>query len=117
MAARLTEIVVDAADPAALARFWSEVLGWEPTGRYDGPVEIADPGGGRPSLVFVPVAGPKTAKNRIHLDLEPAAAGQAEEVARLRALGARPVNVGQGDADWVVLADPEGNEFCVLAGR
>lgn len=115
MAARLTEIVVDAADPAALARFWCDVLGWAPTGGYDGPVEIADPSGAPPTLVFVPVDGPKTTKNRVHLDLSPAGATQAEELERLLALGARRADVGQGDdVDWVVLADPEGNEFCLL---
>ena len=115
MAVRLSEIVVDAADPERLARFWSTVLGWTPTGRYDGPVEIADPAAAGPSLVFVWAAEPKREKNRIHLDLEPVDGTQAEEVDRLVALGARPTDVGQGDdVDWVVLADPEGNEFCVL---
>jgi predicted enzyme related to lactoylglutathione lyase len=115
--ARLTEVVVDAADPERLARFWAEVLGWHPTGAYEGVVEIADSGGTRPTLVFVPVADPKAGKNRVHLDLNPTGCDQAEELSRLRSLGAVDVDVGQGDQSWVVLADPEGNEFCLLRTR
>ena len=115
MAARFTELIVDAADPAALAEFWKAVLGWKDTGAYGGNVvEIADPGGTRPTMVFVLVSDPKTVKNRLHIDLNPVAAAQHEEVQRLFALGASPADVGQGDQDWVVLADPEGNEFCLL---
>jgi glyoxalase superfamily protein len=69
-------------------------------------------------LVFVPVADPKVGKNRVHLDLRSATADdQAAQVARLTGLGARPADIGQGDVPWVVLADPEGNEFCVLSPR
>ena len=114
MPARLTEIVVDAAQPDRLAAFWCEVLGWRPTGRYEGPVEIADPEGGRPTLVFVPVAEAKAGKNRLHLDLNPVGCSQVEEAERLIGLGARRIDVGQGEVDWIVLADPEGNEFCLL---
>ena len=71
-----------------------------------------------PGLVFVPVAGPKEGKNRLHIDVNPTDRDQAAEVRRLVELGARPADVGQGaDVSWVVLADPEGNEFCVLASR
>ena len=117
MGATLTEVIVDAADPDRLAEFWAAVLGWRRTGTYDGVVEIAGPDGRRPTLVFVPVADPKTGKNRIHLDVNPTGCEQAEELARLRALGAVEVDVGQGEQDWVVLADPEGNEFCLLRTR
>jgi hypothetical protein len=115
MAAKLTEVVVDARNPEGLAAFWAAVLGWEPTGAYDGEVlELADPGGGRPTLVFVAVADAKVVKNRLHLDLRPHGCDQGEELDRLLSLGARPVDIGQGDQTWVVLADPEGNEFCLL---
>ena len=75
-------------------------------------------GGGSPvELVFVPVPETKAVKNRIHIDVNPSDRDQAEEVERLLALGARHADVGQGDVSWVVLADPEGNEFCVLSSR
>jgi predicted enzyme related to lactoylglutathione lyase len=115
--AALTEVVVDAADPERLAAFWGEVLGWERTGAYDGAVEIAARSGAKPTLVFVPVADPRTTKNRVHLDVNPTGCDQIEELARLRALGAVEVDVGQGDQTWFVLADPEGNEFCLLRTR
>jgi Glyoxalase-like domain len=123
MTTRLVHLVVDAADPPGLARFWSAALGWEialeapeevvvwPPG-YDYPDPVALP------LVFVPVPEPKTVKNRVHLDLATSSAEQqAAQVRRLRSLGAAPADIGQGDVPWVVLADPEGNEFCVLDPR
>ncbi len=120
MAVRFTELVVDCRDPAEVAAFWAAVLGW-PAQQYqqsDGEVwEVAGPSGTGPSLVFVPVPEPKSAKNRLHLDLNPVGADQAAEVERLVGLGARPADVGQGDQRWVVLADVEGNEFCVLGSR
>jgi hypothetical protein len=115
--AKLTEVVIDAADPERLARFWADVLGWRHTGSYDGAVEIADPHVPTPTLVFVPVAEPKAGKNRVHLDVNPIGCDQREELSRLLALGAVEVDVGQGDQTWVVLADPEGNEFCLLRTR
>ena len=118
MAAKFTELIVDAADTDALATFWSAVLGWPRRDSYGGPViEIGDPSGGHPTLVFVPVGDPKTVKNRIHIDVNPVGCEQAEELERLLALGATHVDVGQGEQSWVVLADPEGNEFCLLATR
>lgn len=118
MGSRFTELVVDGADPQRLAEFWMAVLGWEPTGRYEGAVEIADPTGGGPSLTFVPVPDEKRIKNRLHIDVNPVGCSQDEEVERLIGLGARRADVGQGPAvTWVVLADPEGNEFCVLRAR
>ena len=118
MAARFTELIVDALNPEALATFWGEVLGWQRTATYGrGIVEIASSVPGTPTMVFVPVAGQKTAKNRLHVDLNPVGCDQEEELARLVALGARRVDVGQGEQSWVVLADPEGNEFCLLRPR
>jgi hypothetical protein len=112
---RFTELIVDASDPEHLAQFWMAVLGWQPTGRHQGAVEIADPAGPGPSLTFVPVPDAKTIKNRLHIDVSPVGCDQDQEVERLIGLGARRADVGQGDdKTWVVLADPEGNEFCVL---
>jgi predicted enzyme related to lactoylglutathione lyase len=120
MAARLTEVVVDAADPHRLARFWSEVLGWPVTDEERGFSWISASGDytARPMIVFVPVPEKKSVKNRVHLDVNPAGVDQAVELERLLALGATRVDVGQpDDVPWVVLADPEGNEFCLLARR
>jgi predicted enzyme related to lactoylglutathione lyase len=123
MATRLSHIVIDAADPSGLARFWAAALGWKVT--HEEPDEVVveapddDPAqAGQLPLVFVPVDDPKTVKNRVHLDLASTSPDhQAAEVARLRSLGASPVDIGQGDVPWVVLADPEGNELCVLDAR
>ncbi|MGH9223196.1 MAG: VOC family protein [Acidimicrobiales bacterium] len=119
MTAKWTELIVDAADPEGLARFWADVLGWPRTGNYvdddDGAVELASPDGARPTLVFLRVPETKSVKNRLHIDVSPSGgADQAAELERLLALGARPVDVGRGEQTWVVLADPEGNEFCLL---
>jgi Glyoxalase-like domain len=111
-------VVVDAADPAALARFWAEAAGW-PVARADGGlVALRAPSGQGPFVEFLPTDDPKRVKNRLHLDVAPYPGDdQAAEVERLRALGAAPARVGQGQVSWVVLADPEGNEFCVLTPR
>ncbi|MFG3549750.1 VOC family protein [Streptomyces sp. NPDC047725] len=124
MALRPVHVNIKAVDSSAVGRFWAEALGWS---AYDaGVTTYIGPAGGLvwPDPVFlgidvVPVPGPKTAaKNRTHLDLATtSSAHQAELVARLRDLGATPVDVGQGDVPWTVLADPEGNEFCVLEPR
>ena len=105
---------IDCADAAALAGFWSEALGRPVNPGADAEhaaIDATDPASG-PRLSFQKVPEPKTVKNRLHLDLRPG--DQAAEVARLVALGARLADVGQGDVSWVVLADPDGNEFCVL---
>ena len=123
MPTRLVELAVDSADPSAQARFWAAALGWEVAD--DGPDEasVQPAGFDYPSptalpLVFAPVPEPKTVKNRVHLDLASASADdQAEQVRRLKDRGAAAVDIGQGDVPWVVLADPEGNEFCVLEPR
>jgi len=126
MTSKLTEIAVDCADPRALARFWCSVLAYEVRDEEDGLVTIgpAAPAAGEdsigpvpPTLTFARVPEGKTVKNRLHLDVNPTDREQAEEVRRLLDLGARHADVGQGDASWVVLADPEGNEFCVLSTR
>ncbi|WP_051944215.1 VOC family protein [Streptacidiphilus rugosus] len=124
-------VVVEALDPPALAGFWARALEWEQlpatgAGTMDSAVEAVDaadivgavagavvlrsPRPGRIGLAFVPSDRPRTVKNRLHLDL----AGGAAEIARLSALGAVPCDIGQGAVPWEVLADPEGNEFCVL---
>lgn len=127
MTSKLTELAIDCADPGALARFWCSVLDYEVQDEEDGVVTIGSPavpegkerpGPVPPLLTFAYVPEGKTVKNRIHLDVNPTDRGQAEEVRRLLDLGARHADVGQtGEESWVTLADPEGNEFCVLAGR
>lgn len=107
----------DAHDTDALARFWEQLLGFHRTEDVDGEVQIEPPPGVIASpLIFVPVPDDKVGKNRLHLDLRPA--DQVAEVERALALGATLADVGQGpDVPWVVLADPEGNEFCILRSR
>jgi len=113
-------ICVDSTDPSHIAPFWEQALGWRRT--YDSPDEIvleppvgSPEDGVSPDLLFLRVPEEKSVKNRLHIDLRPD--DQAAEVARLEGLGARRVEVGQSAADkvtWVVLSDPDGNEFCVL---
>ncbi len=126
MSSKLTELAIDCADPQGLARFWCSVLDYEVQDDDEGLVTIGSPavpdgknhpGPVPPTLAFAYVPEAKTVKNRLHLDVNPTDREQADEVRRLLDLGARHVDVGQGDASWVVLADPEGNEFCVLASR
>lgn len=116
MTSTLSAVAVDCRDPETLSRFWCAALGYVVHGQAEGFVGIAPAGGSGPHLDFVVVPEPRTAKNRLHLDLRAAEGGQAAEIARLESLGARRVDVGQGpEVTWVVLADPEGNEFCVLS--
>jgi catechol 2,3-dioxygenase-like lactoylglutathione lyase family enzyme len=122
MACRFSELVVDCRDPEALAAFWAAVLDYEVLGREDdGGVEIgpeAGFGGAAPTLVFGPVADPTPGKLRLHIDVNPTDRDQDEELERLLGLGATRADVGQtGDEGWHVLADPEGNEFCLLRRR
>jgi predicted enzyme related to lactoylglutathione lyase len=116
---RFEQIVVDSLDPKSLADWWSEALGWPITYQDDTPgdeeYEIAPDAETHPSILFVPVPERKTLKNRLHFDFVPG--DQAAEVARLESLGAVRTDIGQSDVTWVVLADPEGNEFCVLSAR
>ena len=117
MASKFTELCIDCKDPRRLGKFWAELLGYEITDSDDESVEIAGPDGSGPTLLFIVVPEGKTVKNRLHIDVNPTDRDQAAEVERILALGARRVDVGQGDVEWVVLADPEGNEFCVLRSR
>jgi hypothetical protein len=116
-AGRLAAVVVDAADPPSLARFWAAVTGW-PVGYEEGDVtSLHQPDDRPPDIDFVRVREPKRVKNRVHPDVV-AVDGDVRSAAEgLLARGARPVDIGQGDGlPWVVLADPEGNELCVLPG-
>jgi hypothetical protein len=131
MSIRWYSVVVDCRDVAALSHWWAAALDWRII--YEAADEVIvvppiamDPDRSipplerGPGLVFVPVPEGKTAKNRLHIDLAPSPdADQEAEVRRLETLGARRVDVGQDPekVSWVVLADPEGNEFCVLSAR
>lgn len=106
------QVVVAAADPVMLGGWWREALGWVVVDDDPGAFEIRPHADQVPGLLFLPVADQKRAKNRLHLDFRPV--DQHAEVERLLALGATRIDVGQGEVSWVVLADPEGNEFCVL---
>jgi len=117
MASRLTEIVIDCAHPARMGEFWAQVLDYRVSAEEDGDVAIAGPAGSGPDILFAKVPEGKAVKNRIHFDVNATDRDQPAEVERLLALGARRVDIGQGDVGWVVLADPEGNEFCVLRRR
>ena len=113
MAVLWEQIIVDSADPVALGRWWKDALNWVVVDESDEHIEIRPTPDRMPGLLFVPSAEPKTGKNRLHIDLRPD--DQEAEVQRVLALGARHADVGQtGDEPWVVLADPEGNEFCIL---
>ncbi|MEV0321616.1 VOC family protein [Streptomyces sp. NPDC050658] len=124
MTSRFTELVVDCHDPERLAAFWCAVLDFTVIDRSEGKVEIASweptveavrAGQMPPTLVFIRVPEGKAVKNRLHLDVSPIDTGTEDEAARLLGLGATRVDVGQGPArSWVVMADPEGNEFDVL---
>ncbi|GAA3745329.1 VOC family protein [Leifsonia bigeumensis] len=132
MAVRWYSIVVDSKDVAAQGRWWAEVLDWRVVYEAEDEVVIVPPRALEerateipldeqgPGLVFVTVPEGKTVKNRLHIDLAPGPDDDhAAEVARLEGMGARRVNVGQDESvvPWVVMADPEGNEFCVLTPR
>jgi predicted enzyme related to lactoylglutathione lyase len=109
------QVIVDAADPQALGRWWASALGWVIVSEDPEEFEIRPTPDLIPGLLFVRVPERKRVKNRLHLDFRPL--DQDAEVERLVDLGATRAHVGQGDETWVVLADPEGNEFCVLAPR
>src|SRR4051794_33939419 len=122
MACRFSEVVVDCRDPEALAAFWAAVLDYQVLGREtDGSVEIGPAegfGGPAPTLVFGAVPDPTPGKLRLHIDVNPTDRDQDAELQRLLGLGATHADVGQtGDESWHVLADPEGNEFCLLRRR
>jgi catechol 2,3-dioxygenase-like lactoylglutathione lyase family enzyme len=122
MACRISELVIDCRDPQRLAEFWCEVLGFVVLDTEDdGSVEIGprDGGGGlQPTLVLSPSTDPKAGKLPLHIDVSPTDRDQDAELDRLLGLGARPVDIGQtGEEPWHCLADPEGNEFCLLRTR
>ena len=126
MASKFTELAIDCADPDVLARFWCSVLDYEVQDEDDGFVAIgpaAIPGGENhlgpvpPMLTFAHVPEGKTVKNRLHIDVNTTDRSQDEEIARLIGLGATVVNDNRPEFGWVTLADPEGNEFDVLADR
>lgn len=109
------QVVVDTARPAELGRWWANALGWVVTIESDDEYEIRPAPDRMPGILFAPVPDSKNAKNRLHLDFRPD--DQGAEVERMLALGASKVDIGQGEQPWVVLADPEGNEFCILGAR
>ena len=123
MPTRIVHLVIDAVQPGPLGRFWAAALGWEVTPSKPDefvvwPRGYRYPDPGALPLVVVPVPEAKAGKNRVHLDLATeSAAHQAAEVDRLLGLGAVRADIGQGDVPLVVLADPEGSEFCVLSPR
>jgi catechol-2,3-dioxygenase len=111
----LHHIVIDAHDLPGLARFWTQALGWRVLSEREGEIVIGTDDSAPVGICFMPVSEPKTVKNRVHLDLTAGAAERDGEIERLLALGARRVDIGQSGAEsWTVLADPEGNEFCVI---
>ncbi|MEM8706578.1 MAG: VOC family protein [Actinomycetota bacterium] len=114
MALEWEQVTVEAANADALGRWWAEALGWVVVD--EGPVvfEIRPAPEQVPGILFIDSPAPRHDKNRLHLDFRPD--DQAAEVERLLAMGATRVDIGQGDVSWVVMADPEGNEFCVLNG-
>ncbi|MER5638380.1 VOC family protein [Kitasatospora sp. NPDC002227] len=109
------QVIVHSVDPAALGQWWAEALGWVVVFRSEDEFEIRPAPDRMPGLDFVRVEEQHKAKSRLHLDFRPD--DQEAEVARLVAHGARRVDIGQGEQSWVVLADPEDNEFCVLGQR
>ncbi|MFB9925151.1 VOC family protein [Amycolatopsis halotolerans] len=122
MACRITELVLDCADPRRMGDFWCEVLGYVELGWDGEDLEIGPPeagfGGPQPTLILSRSTDPKPAKLPLHLDVNPTDRDQDAELERLLAAGARPADVGQtGEESWHVLADPEGNVFCLLRRR
>jgi predicted enzyme related to lactoylglutathione lyase len=123
MTLRLVQMAMNARDDSAVGRFWAQALGWGVSSEEPGVTSVEPVGFAYPDPVAVcidviAVPEPKTVKNRVHVDLATtSAAHQADLAARLQALGATPADVGQGHVPWTVLADPEGNEFCVLEPR
>jgi len=133
MTSRFTELVIDAHDLRKLADFWCAVLDYKILDEQPEIIEIgpqdfvgepgpelyeqwkarARSGPPAPTIAFAPVPEGKEVKNRVHIDVSPLG-DHAQEVERILALGATPADIGQGDVNWVVMRDPEGNEFCVL---
>jgi hypothetical protein len=119
MTSRFSELVIDAHEPKRLAEFWCGVLGYhvldeQPDAYIEEWKARLRAGVAAPTLVFAKVPEGKAVKNRVHIDVSPVDASHPDEVERVLALGAKRVDIGQGDVRWEVLADPEGNEFCIL---
>jgi Glyoxalase-like domain len=118
MACKFNELVIDSVQPERIARWWAEVLDYKITDEDEVGVELSGPPGSGPTLVFLRVPDAKSVKNRLHIDVSPTDRDQEAELARLYELGAKRADVGQGeDVGWIVLRDPEGNEFCLLGGH
>jgi hypothetical protein len=118
MACKFSELTIDSLDPHRIARWWADLLDYRITEADEDVVELAGPSGSGPSLVFARVPEQKSVKNRLHIDVSPTDRDQEAELTRILGLGAERVDVGQGqDASWVVLRDPDGNEFCLLRTR
>jgi predicted enzyme related to lactoylglutathione lyase len=116
MTSRFAVLAIDALDPGPVAEFWCQVLGWVVTEQSADGVSIGPADGSGPTIDVVVVPERKTVKNRLHLDVRADGISTADELYRLQSIGARRVDVGQpADVSWVVLADPEGNEFCLLS--
>lgn len=113
MSLQWEQVVVDSRDPAGLGQWRADVLGWVVVNDSPEEFEIRPAADQLPGLMFIRVPEVKESKNRLHLDFRPG--DQHAEVKRFLRAGAGPADVGQGTPTWVVLADPEGNEFCVLA--
>jgi predicted enzyme related to lactoylglutathione lyase len=124
MTLQLDQVALDARDPERVAKFWAEVLDYKVS--YDSAtdpdndspereIELSPKNGSTTMLLILENYDEKNVKNRLHFDLRPD--DQEAEVARVEALGAKRVDIGQGDVTWVVLADPEGNEFCILRSK
>lgn len=115
MTSHLAQIAIDALNVKTIADFWCEVLGWQRIDEDDGEIGIGPEPGSPLGIVVLRVPDAKAAKNRVHLDLRANGTTTEDELRRLMSLGARRVDIGQGpDVSWVVLTDPEGNEFCLL---
>jgi hypothetical protein len=125
MTSWMLNITFDCREPALVARFWAGVTGWPLQQQDDTPgheeFSVGPPAGAElpasgPRLYFVGVPEPKTVKNRVHLDMVPSSGSQEEEIARLVALGATVLEDPPPDGGWVIMADPEGHEFCLEVG-
>jgi len=115
VAVSLHHVVIDAHDLPTLARFWAGVLRWQILSEREREVVIGPDVGAPVGICFMPVTDRKVVKNRLHLDLNPGSDDREAEIERIIALGARRIDIGQtGTETWTVLADPEGNEFCIL---
>ena len=114
MVSRLAAVAIDAVNPDRVADFWCAVLGWRILEREDGVITIGPDENTWPRIDVAAVPEAKAVKNRLHLDLRAEGSTTQAELQRLESLGARRVDVGQGDVTWTVLADPENNEFCLL---